>query len=248
MTLKDPFFDYLMSAEPVNGGQNGDSFWTDKFRFFVPYAINRWVEFGPNGTKFVLSKTKKGIWKISLVREFDVAESKVTCDGAIREADDSSLPDLSDSLRLSGYLHNTEFATLEFEDAAWPFGQLGSEYYEDGFRVTVVNCHVDIESNNGNQWIGTDADCDDHGPLGGTFRIDHFGKAFDILSFNNMPLGASSGVTIESSNGGLTGTDVEDFVVLSGPEWRGVTWVEFSNDSGAPHGVDNVRLELVGIP
>ena len=90
------YFEFAMSNV---AGPSG----TDSFQFTVRPEENRYVEFGPNGTKVILRKTTKGIWKIALVRQFYESEGKVVCGGAIREYGDVSLPTLSNFRRLDGY-------------------------------------------------------------------------------------------------------------------------------------------------
>ena len=85
---------------------------------------NRYVEFGPNGTKVILRKTTKGIWKIALVRNFDRPEGQVTCDGFIRESWDADSALLSDFKRLVGDFDRESY---QYETTRNEYGE-GEEY------------------------------------------------------------------------------------------------------------------------
>lgn len=123
------YFDFVMRT---NAGPSG----TDTFQFSVPNEANRYVEFGPNGTKIILRKTTKGIWKIALVRNFDSPEGQVTCDGNIWESQDTSLASLSDFKKLVGY----------FDRETFHYETERTEYGEYGYcRINGVDCYVSAE-------------------------------------------------------------------------------------------------------
>lgn len=114
---------YFTFEMRTNAGSSG----TDVFEFTVSPEENRYVEFGPNGTKVILRKTTKGVWKIALVRNFESPEGQVTCDGAIRESWRADASTLSDFKRQVGYFDRE---TYQYE-TTW-------EDYTDDVRIECV--------------------------------------------------------------------------------------------------------------
>lgn len=118
------FFDFEMRA-------TADSSAPAFFNFVVAPEENRYVEFAPNGTKIILRKTTKGIWKIAMVRNFEAPDGHVVCTGRIRVGERYWSEELSDFKRLDGY----------FDEQKFYFETTRTEYGESGYCwINGVDC------------------------------------------------------------------------------------------------------------
>ena len=158
--------------------------------------------------------------------------------------------------------------SVDFESVPAGYGT-SSNLVSDGV-VFSPDCHYDIPTfySPGNtpapsgHWIGFDASgCSDPAKtnpdyLGGQrysganlyVALDG-GGAFTLDSFDFMQIGMA-GMTMRSSNGGVAsvGTVSNTHYDFSAPEWTGIDWLLFSTFAGAPVGLDNLRLDVQGVP
>jgi hypothetical protein len=141
-------------------------------------------------------------------------------------------------------------------------------YYEDGFQLHILNLsdlgqHYDIgpgnspqypQSLDGSPWFGSDHFTQ--------IRLDAYGHPFSLLGLDLI----GYDWTMASSKGGLIDARIDLFlneptcvedpdhflpvcaVDVSGPDWRGIRWVDFQFVASGPFGFDNLRLRVGGVP
>ena len=142
--------------------------------------------------------------------------------------------------------------TVDFDQSS---GSLStSPYFEDGIRISVINCHYDIPARSGiddqpGNFMGGDASgCDWDGNDPSTFprlRLDVFGNRFDLISLDVM----REIDAVISSDGGII-TPLEGWppfahAIATGPEWKNIVWLDLlPGPHGAPIGWDTIVINI----
>lgn len=160
-----------------------------------------------------------------------------------------------------------ETVIADFESMPYP-GKTDN-FVHAGFRFS-PSCHVDLTTSDidGSTGLGFDvAGCDswynpnflgpseyqalgnDPWPEFAYLYVDRFGDPFSLLSIDpyiwDMDLLSSKGgyfdqeIYLEGREGPSS-----SYVMFSGPEWSGITWLLFRTRSGAPTGMDNLTVEV----
>jgi hypothetical protein len=121
--------------------------------------------------------------------------------------------------------------TIDF-DSATPTSLCWScVYVEDGFRISVVSGHYDIRSLTPETAGDQDMTVDNFGAAGTAVRLDFFGHAFDLLSFDVVSVWLFGGTGEPGDVAYVTASDGRRTEVTNNGEmlvgWQNVSWVEF---------------------
>ena len=108
-------------------------------------------------------------------------------------------------------------------DAATLGSLLTADYLEDGFTLTLISDHYDINSSGGtgnSQYIGLDA----HFTTESKIRLTG-STGFNLVSLETIQWTPSFGefLTVTSSAGGSVSFDTNAVNTFSGPSWNGLT-------------------------
>ena len=154
-------------------------------------------------------------------------------------------------------------AAIELDLAGLGFYEMGNVVTALGFRISPA-CHFDVGNSPGGPWISSDQTrCPPYNnaylgahPGSDYVYIDRLGDTFSLRSFAF----SARGTSLTSSKGGSVtfGRDIDpslelwDYttswpsIILNGPEWQGIQWIEFRGGSaGDPlNQIANVLMDV----